>query len=378
MLTQPIEKAPVSVALCITELDVGGAEQALVELATRLDRHRFTPVVYALSQPTNERATLPLRLREAGIETHFLGGRHVGHLPFIIRRLARHLKRQRPSLLLSFLFHANFVARLAARAAGVPVVLSGIRVAEHGVWWHRWIDQLTSRLVDRHVCVSQAVAEFSARRTRLPANRLVVIPNGVDVARFQHAMPLDLTELGLAVGRRAVTYVGRLDHQKAIPELIAHSPSWLDRLPDHDLLLVGAGPQADELRALAQRSGIADRVHFTGWRDDVPRILRASDLFVLPSRWEGMPNALLEAMAAGLPVVATDVEGVRELLGPAANEQVVAPADWPGLAHRLAKLAGDRERASRLGRVNQVRAADFSWQAMVAAYESLFSSFVGG
>jgi glycosyltransferase involved in cell wall biosynthesis len=83
-------------------------------------------------------------------------------------------------------------------------------------------------------------------------------------------------------------------------------------------------------------------------------------------------------MAAGLPVVATDVEGVRELLGPAANEQVVAPADWPGLAHRLAKLAGDRERASRLGRVNQVRAADFSWQAMVAAYESLFSSFVGG
>ena len=365
-----------SVALCITELDVGGAEQALVELATRLDRRRFEPVVYALSAPLQDRPSLAGRLAEAGIETHFLGGRHVGHLPLIVRRLTRLLKRQRPRIVLSFLFHANFVSRLAARWARVPTVLSGIRVAEGGARWHCRLDRLTSRLVDQYVCVSQAVAAFSAR-AGLPEDRLVVIPNGVDMARFEQAEPLDLAELGLSRGRRAVTYVGRLDRQKGTAELVEHSPSWMRRLPDHDLLLVGTGPQAGELRRLARELGIADRVHFAGWRDDVPRILRASDLFVLPSRWEGMPNALLEAMAAGLPVVATDVEGVRELLGAAAGEQVVAPADWRSLSQRIVELAGDRERASQLGRANQLRAADFSWPAMVAAYESLFSSFVG-
>lgn len=364
-------------ALCITELDVGGAEQALVELATRLDRRRFEPVVYALSAPSPDRPSLAPRLREADVETHFLGGRHVGHLPLVVRRLTRHLKRQRPRLLLSFLFHANFVGRVAARWAGVPTVLSGIRVAEGGAPWHCRLDRMTSRFVDRYVCVSQAVAAFSAR-SGLPADRLLVIPNGVETARFEQAEPLDLAELGLEPGRRAITYVGRLDRQKGTAELLEHAPAWTELLPDHDLLLVGTGPTAGKLRGLARRVGIGDRVHFAGWRDDVPRILRASDLFVLPSRWEGMPNALLEAMAAGLPVVATDVEGVRELLGPAASEQVVAPADWLGLSNRIVELAGDRERASRLGRANQSRAGEFSWTAMVAGYESLFTSFLGG
>lgn len=362
-------------ALCITELDRGGAEQALVELATRLDRRRFEPVVYALSAPSPNRPSLAPRLREAGIETHFLGGRHVGHLPLVVRRLARHLERQRPRLLLSFLFHANLVGRVAARWAGVPTVLSGIRVAEGGAQWHCRLDRLTSRLVDRYVCVSRSVAEFSAR-AGLPSDRLVVIANGVDTARFEQAEPLDLAELGLKPGRRAITYVGRLDRQKGAAELLEHAPAWTERLPDHDLLLVGTGPEAGELRGLARRVGIDDRVHFAGWRDDVPRILRASHLLVLPSRWEGMPNALLEAMAAGLPVVATDVEGVRELLGPAAVEQVVAPGDWAGMPNRIIELAADRERASRLGRANQMRAGEFSWPAMVAAYEALFSSFV--
>lgn len=375
-LTELHEKFPVSVALCITELDVGGAEQALVELATRLDRGRFAPVVYALSAPPSDRPSLAPRLRDAGVETHFLGGRHVGHLPLVVRRLTRLLKRQRPRLLLSFLFHANFVGRLAARWAGVPTVLSGIRVAEGGARWHCQLDRLTSRLVDRYVCVSQAVAAFSSR-AGLPADRIVVIPNGVDIARFEQAEPLDLAELGLASGRLAITYVGRLDHQKGTAELVEHSPAWMNRLSNHDLLLVGTGRQADELRGLARRLGIEDRVHFAGWRDDVPGILRASDLFVLPSRWEGMPNALLEAMAAGLPVIATDVEGVRELLGPSASEQVVAPSDWVALSQRIVELAGDRERANRLGRANQLRAAEFSWPAMVAAYEALFSSLVG-
>ena len=368
-----IVQRPLRLALCITELNVGGAERCLVELATRLDRRRFAPVVYALAaEPPAQRPSLALQLREAGLETHFLGGRHPRHFPAVVRRLARLLQSQRAELVQSFLFHANFVARLAARRAGVPRVLSGIRVAERSARWHLWLDRLSTRLVDRYVCVSQAVADFSRDEAGLPADKLVVIPNGIDVRRFEQAEPLDLTQLGLAAGRRAVTFVGRLDPQKGLLEFLRRSRPWLERFQSHDLLLVGAGPLEAELRAEAERLAISSRVRFTGWRDDVPRILRASDLFVLPSRWEGMPNALLEAMAAGLPVVAADVEGVRELLA-AGAEQQVAPRDEPAaFCNRMITLLGEPPLARQLAGQNQRRAHDFDWQTMVAAYQRLF------
>jgi glycosyltransferase involved in cell wall biosynthesis len=359
--------------LCITELDIGGAERCLVELATRLDRRQFTPVVYALSPPPTpgQRSFLP-QLEAAGIETHFLGATGSRHLPAAVSRLTKLLRRQQPEVLQSFLFHANFVGRWAAWRAGVPRVLSGVRVAEQGVGWHVWLDRTTSRLVDRYVCVSQAVADFSRSRLGLPEDRFVVIPNGIDVERFAAATPTDLARLGLPAGRRAVTYVGRLEPQKGVAELVEHAPSWLERLPGHDLLMVGAGPMETPLRALAGRLGVSSRIHFTGWRPDVAEILRASDLFVLPSRWEGMPNVILEAMAAGRAVVSTDVEGVRELLGDAAAEQVVPRGDYGSLATRISTLAADAGALSRLGATNQRRAPEFAWDKMVRAYEKLF------
>lgn len=365
-------------ALCITELDVGGAERCLVELATRLDSRRFAPVVYALSaEPTPATPSLVPQLREAGIETHFLGGRRASHFPLIVRRLTRLLRTQQAELVQSFLFHANLAARLAARRAGIPHVLSGIRVAERSARWHLWCDRLTSRLVDRYVCVSQAVADFSRNTAGLPGDKLAVIPNGIDVERYQRAEPLDLTLLGLGAGRRAVTFVGRLDRQKGLLDFLRQSPRWLERFSTHDLLLVGAGRQERELRTQVDRLAIASRVHFTGWRDDVPRILRASDLFVLPSHWEGMPNALLEAMAAGLPVVATDVEGVRELLGEGAPRQTAPRGDPQTFCEQIVTLLGDRALADRLGGDNQRRARDFSWQTMVDAYQGQFDQVAG-
>ena len=109
--------------------------------------------------------------------------------------------------------------------------------------------------------------------------------------------------------------------------LIETAPAWLERLPNCDLLVVGEGPLRRPLEATCQAKGIAGRVHFAGWRTDVPEILAATDLLVLPSAWEGMPNVVLEAMASRRPVVASDVEGVRELLGAAAPQQTVRYGD---------------------------------------------------
>lgn len=187
-----------------------------------------------------------------------------------------------------------------------------------------------------------------------------------------------LAEYGIAAGRRAVTFVGRLDPQKGLSWLLDTAVEWLPRLASHDLLLVGHGRQRAALERQAVRLGIGGRVRFAGWRPNVAEILAASDLLVLPSRWEGMPNVVLQAMALGLPVLATDVEGTRELLGPAAA-QTVAYGDTPTFVNRLVTLIEDRRSGAELGLENRQRAAsEFSLGAMIAAYQRLWESLAGG
>jgi len=371
--------AKIRVALCITELDVGGAERALVELATRLDPARVEPVVYCLQpRPESDEASCVPPLEAAGIKVHCLGARRSRQIPGALGQLKRLLVDEKPDLVQTFLFHANIAGRIAARRAGVRRVVSGIRVAERHSRWHLWIDRLTARLVDRHVCVSQAVARFSAERARLPADKLVVIPNGIDVERYPANQPANLEALGLRADRRVVTYVGRLDRQKGVRWLLETAPLWLERLPDCDLLLVGKGPEQAALEVVSRERGISGRVQLAGWRSDVPEILAASDLLVLPSVWEGMPNVVLQAMASRLPVLATDVEGVRELLGPAADAQIVRYGDTEAFAEKLVALMSDRALASELGRQNRRRVrSEFTLSRMVAAYQDLWESLVG-
>ena len=368
--------SPRHVALCITELDPGGAERCLVAIAKGVDRRKFEPRVFCLAgRPADRPHSLARELEEAGVEVEFFGARSWKSLLGVTRRLTRRFREWKPDVVQSFLFHANIVARFAARKAGVPAVLSGVRVAEVDRPWRGRFDRATSRWVGRYVCVSQSVADFCRQKTGLLGEKLVVIANGVDVDKFSHAEPADLTQYGVPQGRNAVVFVGRLHVQKGLAPFLRPAAMWLEAAPSHDLLLVGDGPESAALRRECQSMGIADRVHFAGWRPDVPQILKASSLLVLPSQWEGMPNAVLEAMAAGLPVVASDVEGVRELLGEVASEQT-APAHEPArLARRIAELLQSPDQAAQLGAANQARAREhFSFPAMIAAYERLWES----
>jgi glycosyltransferase involved in cell wall biosynthesis len=370
--------AKIRVALCITDLDMGGAERCLTEIAVRVDRSRFEPVVYCLGpRPPRPEASCVPALEAHGVEVHCLGGRGIWQLPVVVHRLKRLLATQKPQIAQTFMFHANLVGRIAARRAGVRVVVAGLRVAERAARWHVRLDRLTQRWVDRYVCVSQAVAAFSARQVGLPSEKLVVIPNGIDLDKYPARQPVDLEAFGIAAGCRAVTFVGRLEPQKGVNWLIAAAPQWLGKLPDCDLLLVGDGPLRPSLEAAGKEAGIADRVHFAGWRADVPEILAASDLLVLPSAWEGMPNVVLEAMASRRPVVASDVEGVRELLGPNAARQTVRHGDTPGLVDAIIAFMRDPALSSAVGMDNRRRAeASFGIAGMVRAYEDLWESLV--
>lgn len=373
------QRPSVRVALCITELEVGGAERCLAELAMRLDRSRFSPVVYSLGpRPADNDRSLVGQLESAGIEVHCLGARGMLDAPRVAWKLAKLLRSQRAEILQTFLFHANLIGRFAARWAATPRVVAGIRVAERRGRWRLAADRWTSQLVDRYVAVSQAVAAFSQTAGGLPAEQIVVIPNGVDVRIFDEAAPADLKEFGIAAGRRTATYVGRLDPQKGLSEMIANSGSWLQRLADHDLLLVGDGPQRQELEALTHKLGLGQRIRFTGWRSDVPAILRASEMLLLPSRWEGMPNVVLEAMGCRLPVVAMDVEGVGELLGPNRGEQTAPAGNFQVFAEKVLAIASSAELRARLGDENRRRVEQsFTFDAMTAAYAALFDELVG-
>ena len=263
-----------------------------------------------------------------------------------------------------------------ARRAGVPHVLTGIRVAERRAGWHLTLARWTDRWVERHVCVSESVRSF-CRQAGLSESKLIVIPNGVDVARFAAAQPRSLSEFGIPADRQVVTHIGRLDAQKSVGWLLEQMPTIFGARPQAELLLVGTGAEQANLERLAARLGLVGRVHFAGFRRDIPEILAASHLCLLASRWEGMPNSLLEAMAAGKPVVTTRVEGVEEALGPGAAEQTASPVDPQMFTQQAVAILADASLASRLGHDNQERARQFfTFKTMIDAYERLYLSLL--
>ena len=366
----------IRVALIITELEPGGAERMLTELAKGLDRRRFAVRVYVLSGPPPvARAVLSRELQAAGVAVEFFGARKLWHFPGVVRRLTHALRAWQPDVVQGFLFHANVVAAVACRRAGIEHVVWGIRVAERGRRWHFWLLQRLADRAERIVCVSRGVAEFMHSRG-FPPKSIEVIPNGVDLATIDQAAPIELASLGVRPRRKALVFVGRFDRQKGTDWLLQVCPRLFEVLPMHDLLMVGSGPQEKQLRRLASQSSAAGRVHFLGWRGDVPSILKACDLLLVPSRWEGMPNVVLEAMVCGIPVLATPVEGIEELLGEGMPFQT-SELKSEVFCQTALRLASDGVLRGRLGNENCARVEQhFTLAAMVQSYERLYQRLV--
>jgi starch synthase (maltosyl-transferring) len=371
---RPWPETTVPVALVITDLNVGGAERMLVALATRLDRRRWRPSVICLDRE----GPLAGPLRAVGVEVDCLGVRP-GRPLRALAMLARSFRRQAPRLVQSFLFHANLAARLAAPLAGAPWVLGGLRVAEHEKRWHQVLDRLTARLAAGSVCVSRGVERFSREVVGLATERLTVIPNGVDPGPFDQAEPLPRTALGVPPGADLALSVGRLDVQKGVADLLDAAEWVIARRPDWHLVLVGEGPERPWLLArIAARPALAERVHWLGRRDDVPALLATADVLVLASLWEGMPNVVLEAMAARRPVVATAVEGSEDLVAPGRTGWLVPPRDPTALGQALLEAALDPDRRRRYGAAGRARVqAEFSVERMVMAYQRLWAGLLG-
>jgi starch synthase (maltosyl-transferring) len=372
--SRPWPDRAVPIALVITDLDVGGAERAMVNLATRLDRRRWSPVVIALGGE----GRLADPVRQAGLPCECLGIGRRRPVQGVIR-LARVLRRYRPELVQSFLFHANVATRLAAPWAGGPWVVGGLRVAERRKRWHLILDRLTSTLSSGSVCVSRGVLRFSREVAGLDPHRLAVIPNGIDPGPFDRACAVPRHALGIPEAAHLALAVGRLDVQKGLADLLAAAEQVIARNPAWHLALVGDGPcRAWLLEQIATRPALGGRVHWLGGRDDVPELLRSSDVLVLASLWEGMPNVVLEAMASGRAVVATAVEGTEDLVVPGQTGWLVPAQDPDALGRALLAAASDPGLCRALGRNGRARIQEqFSLDQTQAAYERLWAGLLG-
>jgi glycosyltransferase involved in cell wall biosynthesis len=367
----PTSSRQLRIALLITELDVGGAEKCLVRLACGLDRNRFTPEVTALAEPPRENRGLVAQLKAASIPVRFLNVRQVWQFPGAVAQLKREFLRRPPDVVQSFLFHAN-VAAAWALPDRLPHAL-GVRVADPRRW-RLWLEKRAARSSRKIVCVSQTVADDWLRRSGSSSEKIAVIPNGIEVDPFQIAQPCNLEPAGIAADRKILLFLGRLDRQKGVDWLLRLAPSLLDQLPDHDLVLAGHGPwQSRVRRATLDHPRLAGRLHLIGWQDNTPGLLKRSSLLLLPSRWEGMPNVVLEAMAAGIPVAATRVEGVAELLGDATDAQTFAFGDSAQALAKIRALATDPPLRSSLSTANLQRAtAEFGVARMLQRYAALY------
>ncbi len=353
----------------------GGAERMLVHLASGI-----APDFRSHAALLRE-GWLAASLRRHGVPVTLLRyGRD--RAPARLRSLAtlqdvlRLVRGERVALLHTHEFFMNLLGLLVSRATGIPQVATVHGKNYYGDRWRRRaIYRLVGRFTGALVAVSEDIGAFLADRVGVAPGHIRVVPNGVPLppAASRERILRGRRDLGVEDDAPVVIAVGSLYPVKGHVHLVEAARAILDRVPRAQILLVGGGGLRESLEARARANGVADRVRLLGHRDDVADLLALSDVFVLPSLSEGTPLALLEAMAAGLPAVASRVGGVGAVIEPGITGILVPPADSHALAEGITGLLEDRDRARAMGRAaREAVGRRFSSAAMLGAYQALY------
>jgi glycosyltransferase involved in cell wall biosynthesis/peptidoglycan/xylan/chitin deacetylase (PgdA/CDA1 family) len=353
----------IPLAIFVDRYIAGGTQRQMIELLKRIDRQRFRihPVCFHDDGPWTHRVA---ELGDPIARFPIHGFRR----PDTARQLmafARWCRINRIAIVHSWDIYSNAFGLPGAALARVPVRI-GSRRGLGGPAGVRLLQRAAYRAAHRMVANSRAAAEQLVTEG-VPEERITVISNGVDLATFpSHTY---------SARPRRIAMVACLREEKRIDVLIEAAPRILERHPDAEFLIVGDGRCREHLTTLARTTGVQERFRFLGHRDDVPTVLADADLFVLPSASEAFPNVILEAMAAGLPVVATRVGGIPELVEEGVTGSLVPPADSRALADALLRLLDNPDRAAALGRTGRSRIEQaYSFDRMVEQFETLYLS----
>ncbi|MGP0064403.1 MAG: glycosyltransferase [Isosphaeraceae bacterium] len=340
-------------------LDVGGQEKLLVEFARHATRARFDLEFVSLGS----RGQLAVDIEALGWPVTALGAPS-GLRPSLTVKLARLFRRWRPDVVHTHDQRALFYAGPAAWLTRVPMIVHTRHGRDaHATPRQTMMMRYLSRLVDRFVCVSEEVATLS-REQGIAGSGLHTILNGIDLNRFGFNGPDPAGP---------VVTVARLSPEKDVANLVRATATAARGVPELRVEIAGCGPCLADLQRLVAGLGLGDRIAFLGEARDVLAVLARARMFVLPSRSEGIPLTVLEAMACGLPVVATRVGGLPEVVDDGVTGLLVPPADPAALAEAMVAIWDDPDRRDRMGRDGRRRAEErFDVRRMVAQYEALY------
>lgn len=365
----------IKIIYLINSLYSGGAQMMLYRLLQGLDRGRFDPEVIVL---LDLEGPIRRQIEELNIPVSVL--KFKSKLDFAqLVRLARMIREGQPDILHTQLFASDIIGRLLGHLARVPVVITSIRNSYYGGSFRDLALRFTERFADRTTIVSEdAARQFIARRV-VPAANLRVIHNGIDPDSFIAGLSLNQklelrNNLGLPVNSILLLCVGSLTEQKGYSDLFRAFQLISDKWPAANLVIAGGGPLKNNLSTSIAELNLSDRIMMIGRSDQVPRLMAASDIFVLSSLWEGLPGVVMEAMAAGLPVVATAVGGAPELVVEGETGFLVQAGTPKHFALVLEKaLSMAEEERQRMGKAGRQRVEEhFNVKRMVKAYEALY------
>lgn len=379
---------PRTVCHIITRLELGGAQQNTLFTVAQLDRNRFRPILIT-GEPgplDDEARALP------GVEFHQVLSlvraiRPLSDLRALLA-LAILLRRLRPDIVHTHSSKAGILGRAAARLAGVPVIIHTI----HGFGFTRYqsfpvrrmlmaLECVASKLSTRIFAVSEANRQLGIELGFFPSDRCVVIRSGVDLEAIR-AIRVDTTakkrELGLEPGRPVVGMVAPMKPQKAPLDFVRVAAKVAAKKPDTQFLFVGDGELRNAMEEEITRLGLAKSVRLAGWRRDVPAVMRCLDIFVLTSLWEGVPRVYLEALAGGVPVVGTRVDGAAEVVRDGVNGYLLAPGDIDGLADRVLALLNNPTLAADMGKRGRALPPEFDIHDMVRRQEQEYEALPAG
>lgn len=358
----------------------GGVQLQLLNLLTAYDRQLINPTVCCLGVQ-DEVGSL---MEKQGIDFVSLNvTRHYRFSSKLIIDMYRLMKSRNIQVVRAHKYSASIYGRIAAWLARVPIIITSVHGNYHkDLRFERHVaNKLLSRITDRIVAMSESIRQDIIAHDHIEPSKIIVVRNGVDTELFSPAGTAGSirNELGLGENETIIGFVGRLVPAKGLQYLLEAFAEMKKQIAGSKLLIVGSGQLMELLRGMVHEKGLKDDVVFAGERSDIPQLLAVMDIFVMPSIAEGLPNALLEAMAAGKPVLVTCAGGMGEVIQNGINGLVVPVSDPAALSEGLRRIAGDRGSAKKMGAAAREDILEhFSIRATARSWEDLYLSLLRG